>query len=178
LTYAALALGPALLTGAGFVAYIGLRTGNPWAALHAKEAWGGGWLGDLLRLPLSESLGLNSVASYRFVGSSLGLLAWVVLSALMLAFFVWAYRRGYGAAQRAWPGAWVFPAFALVYFAGTASGIPLHNSWGRYMIVVFPLAWGVAWALRTDRATRLFVPLALAGQVALLASVVLLKVIP
>jgi hypothetical protein len=127
LAYAALTLAPAVIAGAGFVAYIGLRTGNPWAALEAKNAWGGGWLGDLLRVPLSEALGLNSVASYRFVGSSLGLLAWLVLMALMLVFFTWAYRRGYGAEQRAWPGAWVFPAFVLLYFVGTASGIPLHN---------------------------------------------------
>jgi hypothetical protein len=178
LTHAAMAVGPALLMLVGFVAYIGVRTGNPWAALHAKEAWGGGWVGDLLHLPLSDALALNSVDSYRFVGSSLGLLAWIALTALMLAFFAWAYRRAYGAAQGTWPGAWVFPAFALAYFAGTASGIPLHNSWGRYMIVVFPLAWGVGWALRTKRATRLFVSLALLGQIVLFASVILLKVIP
>jgi hypothetical protein len=178
LGYAALALGPALLASAGFVAYIGLRTGNPLAALNAREAWGGGWVGDMMRLPLGEMLALNSVASYRFVGSSLGLLAWLVLTVLMLVFFTWAYRRGYGSAGRAWPGAWALAAFALLYFAGTASGIPLHNSWGRYMIVVFPLAWAVAWALRTDRATRAFITLALIGQVALLASVILLKVIP
>ena len=178
LGYATLALGPALLTSVGFVAYIGARTGNGWAAVNAKEAWGGGWLGDMMRLPLGEMLALNSVASYRFVGSSLGLLAWLVLTALTAGFFTWAYRRGYGAAVRAWPGAWALAAFALLYLAGTASGIPLHNSWGRYMIVVFPLAWGAAWALRTDRATRTFVTLALIGQVVLLASVVLLKVIP
>jgi hypothetical protein len=178
LGYATLALAPAALASAGFVLFIGARTGNPWAALQAKNAWGGGWLGDLLRLPLPESLGLNSVASYRFVGSSLGLLGWLVLTALMLAFFAWASRRGYGVARRAWPSAWVFPAFALLYFVGTATGIPLHNSWGRYMIVVFPLMWGLAWALRTQSAARAFVPLALLGQVALLAAVVLLKVIP
>ena len=178
LAYAAVVLAPSVLALAGFVWYIGLRTGNPTAALHAKEAWGGGWIGDLLHLPLSEALGLNSVTSYRFVGSSLGLLAWVVLTALMLAFFAWSYRGAFGRAALAWPGAWVFPAFALLYFAGTASGIPLHNSWGRYMIVVFPLAWGVAWLLRTPTATRAFVTLSLLGQVALLASVILLKVIP
>jgi hypothetical protein len=178
LVYAAVALAPSVLAIAGFVWYIGLRTGNPTAALHAKEAWGGGWIGDLLRLPLPESLALNGVASYRFVGSSLGLLAWVALTAIMLAFFAWAYRSAFGRAARAWPGAWAFPAFALLYFAGTASGIPLHNSWGRYMIVVFPLAWGVAWLLRTPLATRVFVTLSLIGQAALLASVILLKVIP
>jgi hypothetical protein len=180
--YAALAVIPSAMAVGAFILYTGSRTGNSWAVLQNNRTWGNGWLAEmprLLTLPPANPLWFIDVYA------TIGLITWLVLLALLTRQYI-RLRRSENEAPsqtatttRAWT-IWPFVAYAWIYFLFTAINSPSNNSWGRYLMVIFPCIWVLA-AITSASSTRQFGRLVTGGltlQVLFLAGAVLQQATP
>ncbi|HEX8217650.1 MAG TPA: mannosyltransferase family protein [Chloroflexia bacterium] len=150
IAYAALAVIPTAVAVASFILYTGWRTGNVWAVLQNNRTWGNGWLADLPRiftLPPANPLWFIDIYA------TIGLVAWLALLALLTSQFIKSRRTKSEAPEHPATGTWVpwpFLAYAWVYFLFTALNSPSNNSWGRYLLVIFPCTWALAMVTGTS----------------------------
>jgi hypothetical protein len=169
---------PAVLGFAAYTLYIGLQTGKLLAVFSATDAWGKGYLGDLPRiliLPPANPAWLMDCLEF------VGLVAWLALTIGALIMFVSAYRqRNLPSNQQLslWPGAWSFVGYTVVSIMLLLVIHTANQSWGRYMIVVFPCIWALAYGLNRPNALRRYVPGLLVLQVLFFAAAVVQQVTP
>lgn len=178
--YATIAVIPAAISVGAFILYTGSRTGNLWAVLQNNRTWGNGWLAELPRiftLPPANPLWFIDVYA------TIGLITWVALLVLLTLQFTRTRRAENEApnqpALQAW-AIWPFVAYSWMYFLFTAINSPSNNSWGRYLMVIFPCIWALA-TITAGSTQRQFTRLVTGGltlQVLFLAGAVLQQATP
>jgi hypothetical protein len=169
---------PAVLGFAAYVLYIGLQTGKLLAVFGATDAWGKGYLGDLPRiliLPPANPAWLMDCLEF------IGFVVWIALTIAAIVMFISAYKQRNLPANQLlslWPGAWSFVGYAVVSIMLLLVIHTANQSWGRYMIVVFPCIWALARGLRGPNVIRKYMPGMLALQVLFFAAAIIEQVTP
>ncbi|MDQ3707332.1 MAG: hypothetical protein M3437_19320 [Chloroflexota bacterium] len=175
---ALLAALPAVVVFAGFVLYIGLQTGELLAVLTAHGAWGKGYWNDL---PLLLVLPPANPAWSMYVLSTIGLVALLVLTVGSMAMFYSDFKKRNSqpfSPQRVWPGAWAFVWCTLPFVLYLLTSMTANQSWGRYLMSLFPCIWAAAWWLKSQRPYTRFIQVSLVMQCVFFSAAVLLQVTP
>jgi hypothetical protein len=175
---AVLAIAPAVLAFGGYVAYIGLRTGHLLAVFKAHNSWGTGYWNDfpyLLVLP-PENPGWP-----MGIMETVGLVLWIVLSIVAGVMFykMWRARQTEESKQLAvWPGAWAFAIYAAASIGLVLYMMTANQSWGRYMLAVFPLFWAWAWWVKSDARFQRLIMTLFGMQIVYFVAMIAMQVTP
>jgi hypothetical protein len=173
-----LALGPALVAFAGFVAYIDAHTGRLLTVVNAHEAWGRGYLNDLPRVFVLPPA--NSAWVMDFMGA-LGMMTWVVLSVWAVILLVRSSSsllKPQDGVEGRWPAWWAFLGYMVISVMLLLVANIANQSWGRYMMVVFPCVWPLAWWISRPSSVRIAMFAGLALQLLYFGSAVVAQVTP
>lgn len=154
----AIALLPVLVAGATFgawVFYIGLRTGNPFAALQAGPAWGPGILPNLLHHLNSadDLIWRYGLIQILFLG------IWTVLTGGLW----WVWRPNGKGEKRPVRGIGGFQVYALGLLLTVTQAPALLSVW-RYAWVSFPCVWVLARYALPPRLGSVLLAASLAAQ--------------
>jgi hypothetical protein len=175
---ASLAMGPAFVAFASLLAYTASHTGQLLTVVNAHEAWGSGYLNDLPRvfvLPPENSAWVMDLMN------ALGLMTWVVLSVwavMMLLRSSGSMLKSQGGIEDRWPAWWAFLGYTAVSVMIQLVGNAANQSWGRYMMVVFPCVWPLAWWISRPPSVRIAISAGLALQLLYFGSAVVAQVTP
>lgn len=156
---AALAGVPAALALGSFALYIGVNTGNLWAVLQSSAGWGRGWFSEVLRVFTLPPANPMWFADFL---ETIGLITWTAITLALLFQTLgkdkWERKdkgtvmKGMQEAQSAKAEGlsvpWPFVIYASANLALTVLSNPSNGGWGRYLAVVFPCIWLVAWGTR------------------------------
>lgn len=168
---------PPIVGVLSFFIYVGVITGDTWALLKVNRTWGDGWFADLGRLVI-----LPPANPIWFVDAvtTIGLIVWLALTTGLVKRTV-AGRRLPDTEPKAEPDLRAFTLYSVAYLAFTALSSPSNSSWGRYMLVVFPCIWMVAFLYRSLEkrpAARMLVVSSLLVQLILFAGALTSQITP
>jgi hypothetical protein len=180
LLYAAFGGIPTALAMLGFDIYIARISGTDdlMALSKSTRAWGGGLLADMqhvLVLPPENPVWL------QYFLATLALLLWVGLTCYLVGRYVHMSRDKASALnvpESDSPAKWAFAIYAVAALLVTVASNPMHLGWGRYMLMVFPCIWALAWWAKGKVRFGHLVVMCLALQITLYGATLLADVTP